>query len=255
MPFDFSVDQVVELGGHKFEINAFPGGSKNTSEARWVVEGVFDAVDTAAPNIMAIRKDPRYSDIGRAEKIDPLVAGVFDRLVIAWNNLESYTRSIEKRESTLINVPPVDPQNVVAHFRAQEIRQAWNALDTAGRFELMSKLGESSEEIAFAILKSPIPQAGEEVKYFAERWADIRREANPQEAAAIKLAKDSTEWATRNLNLVGVAAKPISGWAPERILKHVITTQEGRHANVAHHLGFAKDQVTREQIRLQQKAA
>jgi len=250
---NFDKAQKVQIGnGHVFEIPAFPDSTGASNEAKMVAAGVWLNVATELlPRITALKADKRFTDIGRAEHIDPVAQTAITRLVGGWHNLDSFERSINSIESQMCAIPQIEQSNLLAQLQDAEIRQWWDRQETKARAEMMRRFEEGGEaqRIALAVLRSPIPQVDTEKSFFKNAWERAARVANPLVAERVDLGRASIEWAQKNLQFAAAAVKTSIEWTPDRVLRHAVTVENGMFAKHAHRLGFGERDVNQMMLR------
>jgi hypothetical protein len=253
---NFTADQRVQLGtGHAFDIPAFPDSTGSSDQAQTVAAAMWSHVSEYVPQVNAIKADQRYSDFGRAEKIEPIAETAHRRILGAWHNLNNFEQTIDLLERTLVGVPSIDPSNFMAQLEDREIREWWERQNAATRAEQMRLMAEGgqSERIALAVLRSPIPHGDTEKATFRAMWEDSRRAANPVEAERIALGRKAVEWVERNLHYANTVVKAVSGWDKDRILKHALTDQGGTFKPYASKLGFSKSDIAQAELRMRNR--
>lgn len=255
---EFSSLQHVGIPGtnYRFEVDAFPDPTGSSNEAKDVARIAWDNVYEYASAVSAINNDRRYSAIGRAEQTQPVSKDAFTRLLGAWHNLTTFEQSINSIEAQIIAIPNIGQGNILAHLEDRELRDWWSRQGTQERVDHMKLFqngDQTSERIALAILRSPIPQADHEKTSFKDTWDKARLAAHPVEAERISLGRQAIEWTSKSLHSVGVVVKQTSGWEGDRILRHGLTLIDGALAPQLSRLGFAKSDVAQMKLRLQEE--
>jgi hypothetical protein len=167
--------------------------------------------------------------------------------------LAAFDASTDVIEKTLIGAPEPHPQNIVAHFRAQEIRDFWRGLPMPAKGEILKALNvDDHRELALAMLQSPLPLNAAEDTAFRETWANVCREANPETTEKIALARKSSAWGDRAMALALVAIRQNTGWTEQHTLDQVLEfTNPARSDAEIMRLGFSRDVIARARLRKQ----
>jgi hypothetical protein len=228
---DFSTGQVAVLrSGHRFEIPAFPDTTGSTDEIRTMATVVWSTVDSNLSKVLEIRADKRYSDLGRAEKIDPISDLAYLRLVGAHGLAADIGAKLDVRERELIGVPQIAPGNTPGQLEDKEVREWWarQKTDARTRYMELAKNGDpDAVRMALAILRSPVPQADLEKRFFRDVWETSCRVANPVESEAINLGRQALQWMEKNLAFATVVTQKVFESVPrERTLRFLLGMED-----------------------------
>jgi hypothetical protein len=230
--FDFSKDQLLSLPGtnHRFDVPAFPDPTGSSAAAQDVARVMWEHAAEFTGSAASIKADRRYSDIGRADQLEPIAGKAFNTLLGSWHILNGFEREINATEAQLLAIPKIDMSHTVAHLEDRELRDWWNRLDVKKQAEHMIAFqnGDStSERVALAILRSPIPVNDTVKASFKSTWEAARRADNPVQAERIALGRQAIEWTEKNLHFAATVVKSTSGWQPQQIIRHGMGILDG----------------------------
>lgn len=174
-----------------------------------------------------IMSDFRYSEQGKAEKLEPFQAKAIEMVAHAWDGLTDYENSLNSREEKIIAFHGIDPSHSALAIEDREIRDWWRSLPAADRAKMLGSIQNETghDRIMLALLRSPVALIDHEIKSIRNSWEKARRAENPDEVFAIDEGRKGIEWARRALAIVGVFAKRASGWDNSRIMKRLLMSE------------------------------
>jgi hypothetical protein len=107
----------------------------------------------------------------------------------------------------------------------------------------------TSERVALAILRSPIPVNDTVKASFKSTWEAARRADNPVQAERIALGRQAIEWTEKNLHFAATVVKSTSGWQPQQIIRHGMGILDGVFEPYIGRLGFSKSDIAQFKLR------
>ncbi|MFM0427234.1 hypothetical protein, partial [Paraburkholderia strydomiana] len=135
-----STTRISAKGAAAFEFPEFPDVTGHSEVVVNLVDGLWVAIDRFVDEATSIRNDRRYSDVGRREMIDPKAMIVVRTWLDTAASIAAFDAMTDATEKALIGAPEPHPQNLVAHFRAQEIRQYWRGLGMPAKGAILKSL-------------------------------------------------------------------------------------------------------------------
>jgi hypothetical protein len=216
----------VRFGNHFHDNPPVPPGMEDAPATQWVettYAALFKTMDAAAQ----IRGDGRLSDLGKSERIDPLMGDLVEGVAKLGAALDDYEREIECQEAELFLVPELHPQAAVLGQREVEIRQWYMHLSRQDRMSVLEQVraGTLGQEVELALLRSPIGLVSDEFKLVHGGWKDRKRAESPDKVALLEAKKAALDRARRVGAALRVSTDRVTQWAGPKVLERLLDSK------------------------------
>ena len=199
------------IGNQKFDMDDLPESAQSSLPVGSFYTAL-DAVKDYYNGKAQIMADELLSDIGRGAKIEPLTNMALSAVLAAFENIETESKYLDKREAELLDAGAPMTANEIE--RDKEIRSWWRTITPEQRAKIAQEVEASPahSELVRALLRSPVPDAADlEKRYFRELHDQIRRLENPAEAVAIETGRQALAFGERGIGHVTGIALQLTG--------------------------------------------
>ena len=163
----------------------------------WAPQKMLEAYCEFDAANLALGKDQRLSDYGRAERLLPVRQRAAMAMSHVLNDLAKHESEVAQLEVQRYAVPGMRPDDYVGALRDNEIRTVVRGMPEDERGELMRSLNKGEDRALLeAILRSPV-KTGRLEGLALNGWRELRDREDPDGRMILNLAKEHNEWARR----------------------------------------------------------
>lgn len=237
---------------------AHPAGINGASDA--AVEAVVSAcgsVNELAARVVAAMNDSGLSQQGREAAFAGAARAALVTIAGAATRLKAFEDVTTARDQALIAPPPL-PSEPGPIARAAEVRAWVLAMDPPSQMAAFAKALEDpdGQEMAAAMLNSPIRLADPVREHSTTLWRAHRRAANPTEADAIDQARLSADFDAPSLALVAATARQLAlTWGGADVLDRLLIAMPSASKEAAHAFGYSVADLALAKTRVEVAAA
>ena len=245
-----------KLGTARFEMPPAPFDMASPPEPALFFTAALESANDHLSSRAAVLADRRLSEIGQAEKLEPITASFADlvgRTAVGLENFETHLVAVDSEMMAVAS--PVTPFEI---SRQKETREWWRSLPNKGRLEVLDKM--KADPVAYrgvihSLLNSPIPGDlhGHESAFIVALHRTAREHERPDLAVKLRDGRAAQEWARRGFGHLRGLLKITAGIDDAQLLRHFAWRDGGRQALRA--LGFTPSDIERAQMAAKRRAA
>ncbi len=198
----------------------------DASEPANFFEFAADAVGSYMDAAAEISADKRTSDFGKTERLTPKSAEVLEVIARTSGAIDKYEADRDAEEAAMLAVPSLGAGESAEVAIDIEIRQWWRGMDQSERSQYVGKLAAGDlahQRVALALLRSPVALLDRELLGIRDGWNEARRNANPQLAESLTVAREAIEVARRSLAHLAGRTAVLVRWDRQRMLEALLS--------------------------------
>lgn len=207
-----------------------------------------------AVKISAINRDGRYSDLGKAEQIEPVVTRLIEQVANAADFIDACEIGAAKIEADLYR-PPL-AQNTLEFAWDGEVRTTLRSMSAEDRRLLIQSLQADpagNKSVILALMRGPLRGYDPFSKAIEAIWRQTVEAEHPDTLLHIADTRGAVDWARRGIYQLAPFSMKLSGWDSNKLLRYFAGPDGEKPRGGFQAFGFARSSIDQMAFRVKQE--